>query len=147
MSTQTDETQELWHAYRNTVFEADLPGGRIEILIGEHHPALDQAAREIGCDCWCFITAENPASEQLHEVENSARNADLAAQLKGQGLIAYPGRGHDAAGAWAAEESFLVLGLMREAAREAGRRHGQNAVVWGEVGGPAQLIDSRRAEG
>ncbi len=46
-----------------------------------------------------------------------------------------------------AEESFLVLGLTREAAVAAGRRHGQNAVVWGEAGEPAQLLDSREDGG
>ena len=145
MPTQTDENHELWQAYRNTVFEADLPGGRIDIRV--RVAALDEAVEQAGCDCWCFITAWNPASELLDRVENGARNAALAAELKREGLVTYPGRGHDAEGAWAAEESFLVLGLMREAARKTGQRHGQNAVVWGEVGGPAQLIALRGAGG
>ena len=147
MRAQTDENRELWRAYRNTVFEADLPGGRIDIRVGEHHSALDEALRHAGCDCSCFITAWNPASEQLDQVESDGRNAALADELKREGLLAYSGRGRDPEGAWAAEESFLVLGLMREAALAAGQRHGQNAVVWGKVDGPARLLDSRGDEG
>ena len=32
-------------------------------------------------------------------------------------------------GLWPAERSYLVLGIELEAAREAGRRNGQNAIV------------------
>ena len=140
---QPTENDPLWQAYRRAIFSADAPGGRMTIRIDQNHPVLDEAVAQAGCDCWCFITAWNPASEPLDPEENATRNAALAAELKREGRVFYPGRGQDAEGAWPAEESFLVFGLQREVARQAGQRHGQNAVVWGEVGGPAQLIDSR----
>ena len=145
MENKSDHADELWRAYRDAVFEADLPGGPLRIRVGEHHPALDEVLRGGGGGhCWCFVTAWNPASEPLATAENNARNAELAATLKGESLSFYPGRGRDPQGKWPAEESFLVLDLAREAARTLGQRYGQNAVVWGEAGGPAELLDSRK---
>ena len=94
-STQSNRQDELWRAYRDTVFEADLPGGPLRIRVGEHHPALDEVLRTGGGRCWCFVTAWNPASQPLGTAENNARNAELAATLKGEGLAFYAGRGRD----------------------------------------------------
>jgi hypothetical protein len=143
-STESDHNDELWRAYRDTIFEADLPGGPLRIRIGEHHPALDEVLPSGGGHCWCFVTAWNPASKPLGTAENNARNAELAAALKSESLTFYAGRGRDPQAKWPAEESFLVLDLAREAARTLGLRYGQNAVVWGEAGGPAELLDSRQ---
>lgn len=133
----------LWDAYSRTLFEAELPKRDIPIRVGKLHPSLDAIVTGAGHDCWCFITAWNPASQPQEEASNRARNRALASELKNDDRLFYPGRGRDPEGKWPAEESFLVLGLDRENARATGERHGQNAVVWGKAGAVAELLDSR----
>ena len=53
------------------------------------------------------------------------------------------GRGIPDDSAWEPEESMLAIGVSREEALSLGRRFGQNAVVWGERGGGAELFDCR----
>lgn len=155
----------LWSAYQQTRYvawpQADGAAGRaakvaelsvragaprpaeLVIKVGTATPALDALLAAQATASWCFVTAANPASERLPEAENLERNRVLLAELEAAGLVVWPGEGRGAEGTWPPEPSFLVLGLDRARARELGRRYGQNAVVFGEAGRPAELIDCR----
>jgi hypothetical protein len=50
-----------------------------------------------------------------------------------------PGEGIGDDGTWLPEQIILVLGIERTAAVQLGRRFGQRAIVWGELGGLATL--------
>jgi hypothetical protein len=115
-------------AYRSTTYVA----GEIRIRIGED-PHLDAPS-------WAFVTAENPRSEPHAPQRNAARMRALSEDLRAFRTLR--GRGEPPPGStWTAEESFLVLGIDRAAAIALGRKYGQNAIVFGERGRPAELIE------
>ena len=134
----------LWAAYLRTVYEAHTPFGRIAIRVGQRAPLLDQLLGRTGDRAWCFLTAWNPRSEPLSAGENAERNAELRRALDAEGYrVLADARGLPAAPSWQPEASFLVLGIERDAAIRLARRFGQNAVVWGRLGAPAELVDCR----
>ena len=136
--------EQLWRAYEATLFRAQTPGGTIEIRIGKNCPELTEAMDGNGSIGWCFITAWNPGTERPESEENDRRNIALRSDLTAAGCEVYDGCGIGEDPSWKPEESFLALGISEEAGVELGRRYGQYAVVVGEPGGPAKLIDCRR---
>lgn len=56
------------------------------------------------------------------------------------GLEAFEGQGEPMDVEWAPEQSHLVIGLSADEARAIGRRHGQIAIVVGEMGRRARLL-------
>ena len=77
-----------------------------------------------------MITAWNPRGVVRSETENSLAQAALIAALDAEGFAHEPGQGVDPAGAWASEDSRLILGVRCEAAVALGGHFGQNAIVW-----------------
>jgi len=143
---------DLHAAYHTTIFAVHAPAHRLTIRIGEHHPAVDQLAANmlgIGHTTWCHITAHNPRSEMLTEAENEHRTRALERDLRAlramaeargeRGPVWLPGDGRSPDGQWV-EAGMWVAGLDRLSAWVLGARYQQNAVVWGETGGPAQLF-------
>jgi hypothetical protein len=136
----------LWQVYRATSYEASTPGAALRIRVGQREPALEELLASNAASCWCFITAWNPRSQRLPRAENDRRNAVLQRELErlGRGSV-IPGIGRPDDPGWEPEESWLALGVDRESAIALGRQFEQNAVVWGERGGPARLLDCRPA--
>ena len=134
---------DLWHAYEQTKFHVHGCKPQLCIRIGSHHEQLDEMLHDHRCDTWSYITASNPASELLSDVQNAGRNRDLEALLKSQNLVFCRGEGIGSDPTWPAETSFLILGISREAAMQLGRQFGQNAIVCGSLGHPAELVDCR----
>ncbi len=134
---------DLWHAYEQTQFYVRECKPELCIRIGSHHERLDEMLLEHNCDTWSYITASNPASELLSDAQNAGRNRELVELLRSQNLVFYRGEGIGSDPAWPAEASFLILGISREAAMQLGRQFGQNAIVCGKRGGPAELVDCR----
>ena len=128
----------LEQAYLRTTYVADDRSGPIPLRIGEPSTRLDDLLRETACTCWAFISAWNPASQRLSEVENAARHAALLARVRELGLPFRSGRGVADDGGWV-EESLLILGLSAVDAIRLGRAFGQNTVVVGCRGGLAEL--------
>lgn len=71
---------------------------------------------------------------------NAAAHARLGAELAAAGYRVVEGAGEDPDGRWPAEPSYLVLGMDLEAARELGRRYGQNAIVWAGADAVPELL-------
>jgi len=130
----------LWDAYRTTVYEVEAPEGVVPIRIGRLHPLIDRLCVLHDAPSWCFITAWNPGSQVLGAADNQRRNEALRAKLARDGFFVLPGTGRGEDPEWAPEASFFVLGIDREHASQLGRRWGQNAVVFGERGGVAELL-------
>jgi hypothetical protein len=135
----------LWAAYLETSYVAEVDGTEIELRIGRRSPALDAVLRAAGETTWCFVTAWNPDSRSLDESVNRERNARLREAIESAGLAFHAGEGRGRDGDWPPEASFLVLGPSRSDAIELGRRFGQLAIVRGELGGVAELVDCRSA--
>ena len=134
---------ELWRAFQETRFNADVEGVTIEIRVGEECSQLAELLERKRVRSWCYITAWNPGVERPTLGENQQRNADLLLDLRAAGCEVFDGRGIGEDPGWEPEESFLALGIPAEQAVELGRRYGQYAIVAGEFGEPAKLIDCR----
>lgn len=153
----------MWAAYRATRYVAITDESEIVIRVDQRSPALDARLAADGLVSWCFITAANPNSKLLGAAENADRNEALQARIEAAGLEFLhgegrgetrgeargetSGEGNDEAGNWPAEPSFLVLGLSRECSVELARAFEQVAVVFGEIGRAAELVDCRVGTG
>ncbi len=70
---------DLLQAYLDTVYCVTDPP--LSIRIGQLHPDLDKLLASNGCTAYAFITAYNPASQVLSDIENMARHEMLVADL------------------------------------------------------------------
>ena len=126
-------------AYRATEYrvQGDPP---FTLCIGEHSLPLAElhAARRAASSA--FITACNPRSTLLSEIENAQRQALLAAELEEAGYAFLSGLGVDPTGDWPGESSFLVLDIGREAARTLSRQFNQNSLLWAGTDAVPQLL-------
>lgn len=98
--------------------------------IGEHSPPLANLYRQHRVDSAAFVTAWNPHSQVLSAAENRQRNAQLSAMIRQAGFCCIAGIGTAPDGEWAGEDSFLVLGISREAAGQLGQQFAQHAIVF-----------------
>ena len=130
-------------AYIATSFEADMLGKWLRIRVGDTHTELDAVLATHNLDNWVYITACNPASRQLPDSENNRRQKDLEDWIREAGRVYFTGQGVGDDCRWPSEPSFLVLGISRPEAIQWGHKFGQNAVVWGERGKAAMLVDCR----
>jgi hypothetical protein len=130
----------LLDAYRRTAFVANTPSGGLSLRIGQRSTALDDLLAEHGVTTWAYITAFNPGSIVLTPQENMARQRELERVVAPRGFATFSGEGVGDDGRWPPERSLLVLGIGRSDAVQLGRRFGQIAIVYGELGGQAELL-------
>lgn len=130
----------IFELYRATRYEAYLPA-KVTLRPGQCSPLVDALLRNDAPE-WVFITAWNPGSRQLARAENERRQKALIAELSGNYRL-YPGAGIGDASDWKPELSTLVLGLPEAQAIARGRAWGQFAVLCGEKGKPARVVDCR----
>lgn len=138
--TQSDNKTALAEAYRRTVYTVDRDGGFFAVRIGEKSEEVDALLQQHGQTSWAYITACNPRSEPLAPEENHRRQAELRNYLLTMDYSMFPGRGVGECAAWPPEESFLVIGIPREAAVRLGAMLEQIAIVVGEQGAAAELV-------
>ncbi len=132
--------ESLEAAYRRTEYRVRAPEGTFTIHIGARCEVLEALLREVGARSWAFVTACNPRSQPLSDEVNARRQAQLLAMLSEQERALIPGEGVDPAGDWPAEASVLILDIERDEALELGRVWDQNAIVYGEGNGSAELL-------
>lgn len=130
---------ELLTAYLQTSFNVLMPAGTITLRCGRHSIDLDRLLKDAGASCWAYLTAYNPNSQQLGGDENRRRQDKLVAEVSAKFSVLH-GEGVGADQNWPPEPSVLVLGMDREEAMRVGSRYGQNAVVVGVQGQPAELL-------
>lgn len=107
------------------------------LRVGEASAALDALLASDATDTWALITACNPGSVPLSPAENADRMNQLRDVLNR--FTTYPGESSAPTGEWA-EPSVLVLGMGRSEAVQLAKAFGQNAILAGERGGPAELV-------
>ena len=129
MTRDTTLPRALVAAYNATHYRVEGPPA-FTLRISEACPALLLAHAFHGVICSAFVTACNPYGVRQAAEVNAARQRTLAENLRARSLAFVPGIGCDPDGHWDGEESFLVFGLAREAARRLGETLEQNAVVW-----------------
>jgi hypothetical protein len=133
-----EERTRLDAAYRATTYRVAAPGGPLDLRVGTPEPALEALLDALGVRSWAFVSAANPRSRPAAPADNERAHAALLARVRAQGWQALEGVGLPAAG-WAPERSLFIAGITRAQALELGRQFGQNAILWGASGGPAEL--------
>jgi hypothetical protein len=127
-------------AYRHTTYRVEMDGASYPMRIGRPHRALDRALRAAGATRWACITAFNPQSLALPARDNRRRDAALKRRLRESGIRWHPTEAVADDGAWNPELGVFALGVSRAWAQQIGREFDQTAVVWGRVGGKAELV-------
>jgi hypothetical protein len=135
-------THELasWRAYERTRFCVRDGKRAVCFMAGSASPRLDALLERHRQRDWAFVTAWNPASQQLTREENDQRQAILRREMESLGFAILPGEGIGEDPSWTAEESLLVMGISEGKAVALGRRHGQLAIVCGRKGAPSRLV-------
>ena len=129
MQVESAISPETVQAYRETDFRVDTDPP-VVLNVQVRNPALQQLYNAHRSESCVFITACNPHGALLTDEENEQLQQALARELAARSLQFLPGLGKHPIGDWPGEESFLVFGLSREAAKTLGRKFQQNAVVW-----------------
>jgi len=130
---------DLAEAYRRALYVV-YGAPDLVIRIGERNAALDALLDEDGADTAAYLTAANPNGELQEETANDLSSAALHQALADAGYSCYLGEGRDPAGGWPAEPSVLAVGISRREASVIGRSYEQNAIVFIERGGAAELV-------
>ena len=126
----------LIEAYKNTkykVFEQDMI-----IEIGEFNQHLDNLLIKYKAVEWAFITAYNPYSKVLSDIENEIRHNNL--KVLTIDYITFEGHGIGEDPTWEPELSLLIIGITKDEASKIGKKYEQNAIVWGEINSTPELI-------
>ena len=113
---------------------------QVVIQIGAPCEAAHALLKSYGATSGAMITAWNPFSEERHPEENTAKNAELLAEIERAGLRHLPAEGRDPNGVWTAESSFLVLDAPAELVAKWLIQFEQNAAVKITRDAPATLI-------
>ena len=130
---------ELLCAYLQTTYRVLANSGPIDLRVGTGSAQLDSLLLASQSRTWAIVTASNPRSQQLPEQENAARNEQMMLAIRAGGWRCIDALGVPDDADWVAEQSFLVIGINRDDARELARRWNQNAFVCGRRGEPPQL--------
>ena len=121
--------------------DAELP---FTLRVGVFSEPLALLFQRHPCDCAAYLTTCNPFGQDVGQIENAERQAELGQELKGRSLRFIDGMGLDSQSEetqkWPGEASFLVLGLSLEASRALGRKHEQNALIWCGKDAVPQLV-------
>lgn len=133
-------TEELYEAYRQTIYQVTLPHGPFELRVDTRHPRFDEAVRIHNARTWGFISAENPLSRKTEPDINEANHARLLQALAALGHLVFPAWGVPQGNDWTPEKSLCAFGIHADSLRTLGLQFGQNAVVWGETGHPARML-------
>jgi uncharacterized protein len=126
-------TPQIIAAYDEALYVVD----GLVLRIGEHSAGLDALLEAQAAASAAFLTAANPRGEQRSQAANEAAMQALRASLS---WPFRPGEGRDPQGRWSAEPSLLVIGIPRREAEALGRKFEQNAIVFVEKGGAAELV-------
>jgi hypothetical protein len=115
-------------------------GPRLVIRVGEPNPDLDALLAEEGAPSAAYVTAANPRGERRSKAENAASDEFLRKALTEKRMRFRAGEGRDPKGFWTPEPSLLVFGIGRGDAQALGRKLGQNAIVFIEIGRAPELV-------
>ena len=129
-------SSDLLNGYLATCYQIHEPA--IDIYISKENSALNSFLIQNNYFSWCFITAWNPYSVEHPNETNNTLNAQLKADLSDYTI--YDGQGKDTLGDWPPELSFFVANISKEKTKELAIKYKQNAVVFGELNKPAELL-------
>ncbi len=100
------------------------------LRIGTPSSELKKLYKESNTQSGTFITACNPHSVSLSDLENQERQQKLSHELRKRSLRFCDAEGQHPHGEWPAETSYFVLDMSLEAAKKLGLQFEQNAILW-----------------
>ena len=130
----------LDQAYQATLYEVFAHHETIQLRVNATNTSLDQLLQDHQVATWALITAYNPYSQQLTAQENHRRNQSLRKVLGAMELSVLDAVGRDESGQWPPEKSLFTLGMSRTQAIDIGGQFSQNAILYGELGQPVELL-------
>jgi hypothetical protein len=134
-------TDALIEAYTATDFVLfDTGDGEVVVNVGRRSAGFDRVLELRGAETAVIVTAYNPRSVVLPDVENAARHARLTALLEARGHDYALGEGRDPTGHWKAELECVVFGIRGEEGLEIARAFDQNAIVFIRRGAAPELL-------
>ncbi|MFM2312762.1 MAG: hypothetical protein RLZZ04_2038 [Cyanobacteriota bacterium] len=131
--------------YKQAIYEVYNGQETIRVQIGEcclrlGHIAMSLSTySHINHHSWAIITAANPYSQILTELENKQRHHKLRSHLQELQVPWLAALGMDQTGIWTPEPSFWISGIELLEAIAIGRQFEQNAIVYSELHQSAEL--------
>lgn len=126
----------LLEAYKNTKYKVFEP--TITIEIGKFNQDLDTLLLKHKSNEWAFITAYNPFSRVLTNEENKIRHQELKELTKS--YVSFEGHGVGEDPTWEPELSLFIIGISKVDASKVGKKFEQNAIVYGGINNPPELL-------
>ena len=130
--------QRLIEAYQATTYAVKALA--LALRIGEKNRHLEEFLIDNNEYSFAFVSAYNPYSQPLSEMENKARHLQLITWLKAKGFRYKTGYGIPDDSSWFPEKSVLILGISKKKAKELGNELEQNAVIFGILGKAPELV-------
>ena len=130
---------DLIHAYRATDYRV-YGSPPFKLRVGAASTECDALMLAQGVISAAYLTAWNPHSSLVSEVENIAAQDRLRQELSTAGFAALDGEGVGHTGDWPPEPSLLVLGIPRNEATRLARKYRQNAFLWIARGQATELV-------
>jgi hypothetical protein len=127
---------DLIEAYKNTkyiVFNLNLT-----IVIDKSNLDINKLLVKHNTKEWAFITAYNPYSRVLTNEENRIRHNELIEMT--ENYVTFEGHGVGQDPIWEPELSLFIIGISKEDASLIGKRFEQNAIAYGVINKPPELL-------
>ncbi len=131
---------DLLAAYCRTDYRVELPNRNFSIRPGGQCVELDEFVALPAGSSWAIITAENPRSRQLPDLENVRRRGLLRQRIDEAGnWRSFPTVAVCPQSEWPPEHGVLVAGIAEDAAISLAQDFDQHGILWGSAGTSATL--------
>ncbi len=141
--SNNDDLENLFEAYLQTDYIISDESVNLTLRVNEKNSELDSLLTMYQTNSAAFLTAYNPYSKPLSQVENEKRQETLVSILKEKGYILFKGFGQGRTGNWQPEPSVMIMGINFQTALEFARQFEQNAFIFLEKSKSPKLIKSR----
>lgn len=133
-------TEQLEAAYKATTYRVFLPGGLLDLRIGEACDDLRCWLETAGSDCFAIVTAWNPASQSTADEVNAENQSRLECELLEGNYEPYAAQNLPDGDNGPVEESCFVADLAEADAVALAADFGQHAIVCGGADGVPRLV-------
>lgn len=137
---------ELEVAYCATTYRVFLPGGVMDLRVGQVNEALNSWLERLGGLSFAIISAYNPGAQRPDAARNAERQAQLECDLLEGNYEPYAGENIPDEVTGPLEESCFVVDIALEDACALAEDFGQKAIVYGGADGIPGLVWIEKTE-
>ncbi|EKE17079.1 MAG: hypothetical protein ACD_10C00631G0002 [uncultured bacterium] len=131
---------ELDAAYRATTYRVFLPGGVMDLRVGQANERLNCWLNNADSLNFAIISAYNPGSQRLDAAINAERQSQLECDLLQGNYEPYAGENIPDEASGPLEETCFVVDIALEDACALAEDFGQKAIVYGGADGIPGLV-------